>query len=534
MRKLFTTIVMAALALTASATDYNDNMRVTLDGQTIFKGATTISVDVEDAAKGTYSLNLKNFVLNADAAVGNIHVTSVPSTTYSDGTVTLATEQEIVIEPGDLPGVKQWLGPSLQEVPVKVYGRIKGGKLYANITINKDELGYITVDFGENGYQIGNSDFELFHEAKYEKATSDEPDFWHSFMSSTGNFAYMVSKATHTYINDVLDDDNNVRPGSTGTKSLKVVSTIVDMGFAKIPANGTVTTGRLQAGAASASSTDNCSFLDLSKTDVDAIGDPFEARLNGQPDALKVWVKFKQGPLAKKKKAYVYATVSAVITDGTYYQDPEAKGVTYKNVAAKAVNNKIESKDFAWQELTVPFDYDTYAANKAATKAILVTFSTNAQPGVGSTDASKVDELWIDDMSLVYYSQLSAMTVKGNAVAAFDKDTYEYNIDVDGAITADDIKVAATGRQALVDKKVEKTAEGYKATVSVTAADYSETHVYTLNIKNVASGIDNVENTANAAPAAIYNAAGQRVSNMTKGLNIVKMNNGNVKKVLKK
>lgn len=534
MRKLFTTIVMAALALTASATDYNDNMRVTLDGQTIFKGATTISVDVEDAAKGTYSLNLKNFVLNADAAVGNIHVTSVPSTTYSDGTVTLATEQEIVIEPGDLPGVKQWLGPSLQEVPVKVYGRIKGGKLYANITINKDELGYITVDFGENGYQIGNSDFELFHEAKYEEATSDEPDFWHSFMSSTGKFAYMVSKATHTYINDVLDDDNNVRPGSTGSKSLKVVSTIVDMGFAKIPANGTVTTGRLQAGAASASSTDNCSFLDLSKTDVDAIGDPFEARLNGQPDALKVWVKFKQGPLAKKKKAYVYATVSAVITDGTYYQDPEAKSVTYKNVAAKAVNNKIESKDFAWQELTVPFDYDTYAANKAATKAILVTFSTNAQPGVGSTDASKVDELWIDDMSLVYYSQLSALTVKGNAVAAFDKDTYEYNLTCNGEISADDIKVAATGRQALVDKKVEKTAEGYKATVSVTAADYSETHVYTLNIKNVASGIDNVENTDNAAPAAIYNAAGQRVSNMTKGLNIVKMNNGNVKKVLKK
>lgn len=525
---------MAALALTASATDYNDNMRVTLDGQTIFKGATTISVDVEDAAKGTYSLNLKNFVLNADAAVGNIHVTSVPSTTYSDGTVTLATEQEIVIEPGDLPGVKQWLGPMLQEVPVKVYGRIKDGKLYANITINKDGLGNITVNFGENGYQIGNSDFEIFHEAKYEDATSEEPDFWHSFMSSTGRLAYMVSKATHTYINDVLDDDNNVRPGSTGTKSLKVVSTIVDMGI-KIPANGTVTTGRLQAGTASASSTDNCSFLDLSKTDVDAIGDPFEARLNGQPDALKVWVKFKQGPLAKKNKAYVYATVSAVITDGTYYQDPEAKGVTYKNVAAKAVNNKIESKDFAWQELTVPFDYDTYAANKAATKAILVTFSTNAQPGVGSTDASKVDELWIDDMSLVYYSQLSAMTVKGNAVAAFDKDTYEYNIDVDGAITADDINVVATGRQAIVGKKVEKTAEGYKATISVTAADYSETHVYTVNIKDSgATGINGVENTTSAAPAAIYNAAGQRTNAAVKGLNIVKMSNGTVKKVVKK
>ena len=164
---------MAALALTASATDYKDNMRVTLDGTTIFKGATTISVDVEDASKGTYELNLKNYVLSADFAVGNIHVTNVPSTTYSDGTVTLATEQEIVIEPGDLPGVKAWIGPSLKEVPVKVFGRIKDGKLYANITINKDDLGNITVDFGENGYQIGNSDFELFHEAKYEEATSD-------------------------------------------------------------------------------------------------------------------------------------------------------------------------------------------------------------------------------------------------------------------------------------------------------------------------------------------------------------------------
>ena len=247
-----------------------------------------------------------------------------------------------------------------------------------------------------------------------------------------------------------------------------------------------------------------------------------------------MWVKFKQGTLDESNKENVYATVSAVITDGTYYQDPEKNNVTYKNVVAKAVNNKIESKGFAWQELTVPFDYEKYAANKAATKAILVTFSTNAAAGVGSTDDNNPDVLCIDDMSLVYYSQLSSISVQGQEVASFNKDTYEYNLTCNGEISADDIKVAATGRQALVDKKVEKTAEGYKATVSVTAADYSETHVYTLNIKNVASGIDNVENTANAAPAAIYNAAGQRVSNMTKGLNIVKMNNGNVKKVLKK
>ena len=526
---------MAALALTASATDYNDNMRVTFNGVKIFKGATTISVDVEDASKGTYVLNLKNFVLPDLGPVGNVRVKNVPSKTYNDGTVTLATEQEIVIEKGDLDGVKEdeWIGPGLEELTVNVYGRIKAGKLYA--TINSAFMGNIVVELGENGYQIGNSDFEAFHEAKYKSNTSDEPDFWHSFMSSTGMFASSVSGTTHTFINDADDDADNVRPESTGKKSLKVVSALVHIGSKKIPANGTVTTGRLKAGAMSASNPDNCSFMDLSKTDVDANGDPFEARLNGQPDALKVWVKFKQGPLDESKKENVYATVSAVITDGTYYQDPEKNNVTYKNVVAKAVNNKIESKDFAWQELTVPFDYDTYAANNADTKAILVTFSTNAQPGVGSTDANTPDELWIDDMSLVYYSQLSSLTVKGASVTGFDKDTYEYNMTCEGEVTADDINVVATGRQAVVGKKVEKTAEGYKATISVTAADYRETHVYTVNIKTASpSGINAAVNNTTAAPAAIYNAAGQRVNAAAKGLNIVKNNDGTVKKVMVK
>lgn len=526
---------MAALALTASATDYNDNMRVTFNGVKIFKGATTISVDVEDASKGTYVLNLKNFVLPDLGPVGNVRVKNVPSKTYNDGTVTLATEQEIVIEKGDLDGVKEdeWIGPGLEELTVNVYGRIKAGKLYA--TINIAYMGNIVVEFGENGYQIGNSDFEAFHEAKYKSNTSDEPDFWHSFMSSTGTYAGFVSGTTHTFINDADDDADNVRPGSTGKKSLKVVSAVVHIGSKKIPANGTVTTGRLKAGAMSASNPDNCSFMDLSKTDVDANGDPFEARLNGQPDALKVWVKFKQGTLDESNKENVYATVSAVITDGTYYQDPEKNNVTYKNVVAKAVNNKIESKGFAWQELTVPFDYDTYAANKADTKAILVTFSTNAQPGVGSTDANTPDELWIDDMSLVYYSQLSSLTVKGASVTGFDKDTYDYNMTCEGEVTADDINVVATGRQAVVGKKVEKTAEGYKATISVTAADYRETHVYTVNIKTAApSGINAAVNNTTAAPAAIYNAAGQRVNAAAKGLNIVKNNDGTVKKVMVK
>lgn len=537
MRKLFTTIVMAALALTASATDYTDNMRVTLDGTTIFKGETSISVD---KVNGTYTLSINNFKLSDDAYVGNIVIDGVEGTEFADGTVTINADREIQITEGTEPSTGvMWLGPYLGDVPIKMYGRLKDGKFYTNITISTEGIGSVTVDFGENGYQIGNSDFEMFHEASYGDATSDEPDFWHSFMSSTGDLASMVSGVPHTFISDVEEDEDETaaRPGSTGKRSLKLTSGIVSvkMGFLTVnqPANGTVTTGRLKAGAISATDPNNCSFLDLSKTDVDAIGDPFNASLTAKPDAMEVWVKFKQGTLDKKNKDYVYATVNAVITDGTYYQDPEPKNAGYTNVVAKATDNTIESNGFEWQKLTIPFDYETYKANNAEPKAILVTFSTNAQPGVGSTDANNPDVLCIDDMKLLYNSQLASLKVKGADVPAFNKDTYDYTVNATSAITADDIEAVADGRQAIVAKKVETTAEGYKATVSVTAADYSETHVYTINVA-VPTGINAVEGNADDAPAAVYNVAGQRVAPAAHGINIVKQANGSVKKVMNK
>ena len=92
----------------------------------------------------------------------------------------------------------------------------------------------------------------------------------------------------------------------------------------------------MNAGSTTATDTKNHAFLDLSNTDKDNNGDPFYTVLNGRPDAVKVWVKFKQ---ATPQAFYPYATVNAVITDGTRYQDPEDK--TYTNVVAKATNAKI-------------------------------------------------------------------------------------------------------------------------------------------------------------------------------------------------
>lgn len=539
MKRFFTSLLAtAAFAVSSMATDYKDIMNVSIDGNLSTPTENTISVEKTDDSG--YTLSLKNFVLYMSSGdqvypmpVGTIVLENVEAVTNGDVT-TLKTSQDIEIAEGDDPTFEGlWIGPGLSAqgdlIPVNMTGEIRGDKFYTVININFMGMN-IDVVFGNGGYQITNSDFELFHKATYGENTSDEPNAWHSFMSSTGSFSSYVSGTPHTFISE------EVRPGSTGTKSVQLTSGIVKMlgGIIKIPANGTITTGQLKAGAASATSTDNNSFLDLKNEAVDGNGDPFYTILNGQPDAIKVWVKFKQGKIDEKNKDYKYATISAIITDGTYYQDPEDK--TYTNVVAKAKNKEIESKDFEWQEITVPFDYASYATNNAETKAILVTLSTNAQPGVASSSEDEPDVLLIDDLSLVYNSHLASLKVKGTEVEDFDKNVLSYDLKGEGAVSVDDIEAVSDGQGAYVTKAVEGTDKGVKVTITVTSNDLKTTNVYTLNIEGATTtGINKVETTTGKGTAAIYNVNGQRVDNMSqKGLYIIRQADGKTVKVLKK
>ena len=539
MKRFFTSLLAtAAFAVSSMATDYKDMMTVSLDGNPTTPTETTISVEKTDDSG--YTLSLKNFVLYMTTGdqvfpmpVGTIVLENVEAVTKGDVT-TLKTSQDIEIAEGDDPTYEgSWIGPDLSAdgdlIPVNMTGEIRGDKFYTVININFMGMN-IDVVFGNGGYQITNSDFELFHKATYGENTSDEPNAWHSFMSSTGSFSSYVSGTPHTFISE------EVRPGSTGTKSVQLTSGIVKMlgGIIKIPANGTITTGQLKAGNASATSTDNNSFLDLTNEAVDGNGDPFYTILNGQPDAIKVWVKFKQGKIDEKNKDYKYATISAIITDGTYYQDPEDKA--YTNVVAKAQNKEIESKGFEWQEITVPFDYASYATNNAETKAILVTLSTNAQPGVASSSEDEPDVLLIDDLSLVYNSHLASLKVKGTEVEGFDKNVLSYDLKGEGAIGVDDIEAVSDGQGAYVTKAIEGTDKGVKVTITVTSNDLKTTNVYTLNIKGATTtGINKVETTTGKGTAAIYNVNGQRVDNMSqKGLYIIRQADGKTVKVLKK
>lgn len=540
MKRFFTSLLAtAAFAVSSMATDYKDMMTVSLDGNPTTPTETTISVEKTDDSG--YTLSLKNFVLYMTTGdqvfpmpVGTIVLENVEAVTNGDVT-TLKTSQDIEIAEGDDPTYEgSWIGPGLSAdgdlIPVNMTGEIRGDKFYTVININFMGMN-IDVVFGNGGYQIENSGFENFHTATYvdgkNKYTSDEPNAWHSFNSgiATGSLSFLTKYALQNGNTSVSDD---VRPGSTGTKSVAIKSSIV-MGFQ--PANGTMTTGRLQAGSTTATDAANCSFLDMSSTDTDGNGDPFYTVLNGRPDALSVWVKYKQGQVNEQ---YPYATVSAVITDGTRYQDPEDKA--YTNVVAKAQDKTIESKGFEWQNLVIPFDYTSYASNNAQAKALLVTISTNAQPGVGSRDAENPDMIIVDDISLVYNSHLASLKVKGTEVEGFDKNVLSYDLKGEGAISVDDIEAVSDGQGAYVTKALEGTDKGVKVTITVTSNDLKTTNVYTLNIEGATTtGINKVETTTGKGTAAIYNVNGQRVDNMSqKGLYIIRQADGKTVKVLKK
>ena len=527
MKKIFTLIMAAISSLSALADDYTGQLAVAINGGPVASQQSTITANKQ--ANGKYEFQLNNFTLNMGGAityVGNIVLKDVEATTAADGTITMQTEQSITITEGS--SAHFWLGPTLSNppIPVALKAAIKNGALKADITIPFTKMSMdIKVLFNSATMQIPNSNFEAFHKEEYHNSenpaldkVADEPNHWHSFLSATGDFA----EAQNAFSNGVhTASSNDVRPGTKGKSSILVKATTV---FG-IVANGTITTGRMNAGAMFATDPNNHAFLDITNKDKDANGDPFYTLLAGQPDSLAVWVKFKQAPATPE---HPYATVNAVITDGTRYQDPEDKA--YSNVVAKATDTKIASED-KWVRLSIPFDYDKYAANKADTKAILVTISTNADPGKGSNG----DELYVDDMELVYTPKLQGIKVFGNAVDNFSPTTKEYTIKVPQQPTVSDVTpVAVNGFTTLAYI----AGEGKPITVVVYSEDLTKSASYTVKYtidKNVTNGIDNATTTATKKVVGIYNLNGQQVSQKQPGqVYVIKYSDGTAVKELSK
>ena len=518
MKKLFTLVAFALSALSMMAEEYTCPLLVDVEG-TQTTATQTVTVTKQD--NGKYTLSLKNFKMGVQP-VGNIEVKDVDAIMCGT-TECLSTQQTIQIAAGDDTSIN-WIGPGLGDVPIFLKGELVDQTFNAilSISMNDPEAPLnVRVELGDvKGIgQIPNSDFEEFHQEKFGTTKEDEANHWHSFLNCDGSWAF-GAKTKHCW------KSSDVRPGSKGSYSVEIKSRTA-FGAS---ANGTITTGRIQAGSTDPKSTDNCSYLDLSNTETDKNKDPYYTILNSKPDAISVWVKLKNGVRDNSNKDNVYATISAAITDGTRYQDPTDK--TYTNVVATAKNDKIESKG-EWENLTVPFNY---TSNTVDPKAILVTISTCSEPGGGSLSDKdgEQDDMFIDDLSLVYNAELTSLKFKGEEITGEDG---MYETEFAGEVNASDIEVTTNSKTAYVSKTILPADDAVLAIINVVSNDLKTNNRYVLTINGATTtGIKKPATviTPNGVQA-IYNLAGQQVGSMTPGqVYIVKTTDGQTKKVIKK
>ena len=410
-------------------------------------------------------------------SVGDVTLADVPVTTQNDVNI-------VAVNRGDVSALVRYTDAAT---------------LVADGTLRGETFHYVSTAAANHAqqFQIPNGNFEAW------AASSGEPDHWHGFKSAKGGFA---STASSILVNVQLGSSTDVRPNSSGNKSALITSG----GLGTTVANGTVTNGQLNAGSMTANDPANHSEMDRTSTATDKNGDKFYTALQAAPDGIATWLKFSQ---KTANSNYPYATMSAVVFDGSYYQDPEDK--TYTNVAGKAQNKAIATG--GWRELVMPFDYDSYASNQAAAAAILVTVSTNATPGQGS----KGDQVWLDDMTLIYNAGVTAITATGLNGFIFDAATHDYTITYEGdplALTADNFAVTTDGRAAMTVKAVEDLGDGnYSIVLGACSADLLTANLYTITVTRevsiptvwVMGNVNGNDWAANVGAEMTYNEADQ-------------------------
>ena len=304
-------------------------------------------------------------------------------------------------------------------------------------------------------YQLPNPGFEQWDGS----SATAEPVHWNSFASSDGSYASMASAPHHYH-------RQGGRPGSTGSSYL----TIYTKSILGIKANGNMTTGRIHAGALSASSSDNYNYTQRSNADH---RQPF----TGTPDSMYVWVSFYAGSSSS------HAQVTAYLHGDNDFRAPNDEGNTslYCGIAqASFTRTTTSASSMQWQQLKVPFVY----SGSSTANYMLINLTTNATPGGGAAN----DSLSIDDIEFVYSAWLSGITVGGEPIDGFEKGVMAYSLHVDdleaevNATTEVSDATVTISRQAVSDTTV-------RVTIDVVAEDNTTMRTYTVTLSSGAPAV---------------------------------------------
>ena len=305
-------------------------------------------------------------------------------------------------------------------------------------------------------YQLENAGFEQWDSVSYyaNKTTraGQEPIAWNSFITGSGT---MKSFAGY----EQLFQSEETRPGSEGSYSALLTARSV-LG---VIAQGNMTTGCVNMGSITAADADG----NYNYTAVDSAG--FNQPFTGMPDSLRIWVKFYG-----TNTSYPYAKVNTLLHTEGYYQDPMGnyESIT-ATLVAKAENVEIETNDFEWQEIVIPFEYADSTDERPA--YALVSISTNATPGKGN----KADSMYVDDLEYIYNSELLSLSY--DSLDIFQEGVTGYDLS-DIAYEEGKLEAVGNGHAAVVTTVYNDTTG--IVTVTVEGDDISENpdnmHVYTI------------------------------------------------------
>lgn len=425
MRKSFFTICLALIgALTINAESFSGNIVLVRNGQT-YNSDVTVTVTAQDNGLSTMVLQVPLF--------GTMTMTDVPSANV-DGITVYSAVRDVATNFGTMR--------------TTLFARTVNGMMAADVAIpaQNTTMWFNTVG---NHFQLPNSDMEAW------TASNGEPDRWHGFKTAGGAYASTSAGLVK------LEQSNDVRSGATGHSAVMTANSAFG-----IVANGTMTNGRLMAGSMFATDTKNHAEMDKANGT-----DDFYMPLYAKPDKFNVWLKYTQGTTNANNKA----NVSVKTFDGTYYQEPTDK--TYTNLSGSIVGGQIPAGD--WAHYSFDFDYETYAANGAASEAIFVTFSTNGNPGQGS----KNDALYVDDMELVYLGSMTDLRYQGATIEGWNPAVTAYNMTLAGEPNLDDFTATIEGASAVVTKSMEQLADGsYRIAISVVSADLQNATCYVITV----------------------------------------------------
>ena len=260
------------------------------------------------------------------------------------------------------------------------------------LSVSTPTVSSLTVRF--NGNRVTDRNYAITNGGFEGTWSNGEVNGWHSFNSATGSF--------NSFVSGQFEQSSDVRAGVTG-HSAKIYSKSV----LNKRANGNCTNGQINAGSTSAGdASKNYNFSDPSNSGYNT---PFA----GNPDSLVFWAKYIPGGGSVTDESNK-ARAHAVITTNARYQDPETGNSASVRIADATINYKATSSK-GWQRLSVPFVYTQLDRNSVA--YMLITFSTNETPGGGNSSGSSPDQVYLDDVEMVYNHALQSLKMNGKNIS---------------------------------------------------------------------------------------------------------------------